>query len=285
MRRTKHFVHSYNFANVHMAMDVLTMAFLGCSWREKRSLNVSRYGYLTSRASLILHKSFMVVIKILLFVIAVTGPSTATSCVLIIVQGLCVIFPHICRRQAYGKHRKNTECIHFQHVIYFLFILAHSSHTHTPYALYYFQNGAHIFNFTPFSNSKTERSTTTRSTFEIIHTTRILRHWSRMLLQPPPLLRRLCRHGNILLHPAGISLFLNTFGWELVGIITVVTICRSARRYDVWKTFCFLPSPRDGRIVSYRHVDEEAFNGMGDFCTEVCLCGYFLDALYGLFDI
>lgn len=38
---------------------------------------------------------------------------------------------------------------------------------------------------------------------------------------------------------AGISLFLNTFGWDLLGIVLVAAISRAANRLDVWKYFCF----------------------------------------------
>ena len=38
---------------------------------------------------------------------------------------------------------------------------------------------------------------------------------------------------------AGASLFLNTFGWDLLGIALVATISRVANRLDVWKYFCF----------------------------------------------
>jgi len=60
-------------------------------------------------------------------------------------------------------------------------------------------------------------------------------------------------------YTAGISLFLNTFGWELLGIVLVATISRaatattttrdgsgagagagaSAGRHDVWRYYCF----------------------------------------------
>jgi len=38
---------------------------------------------------------------------------------------------------------------------------------------------------------------------------------------------------------AGVSLFLNTFGMDIVGIILVATISRVSGRYDVWLYFCF----------------------------------------------
>ncbi len=38
---------------------------------------------------------------------------------------------------------------------------------------------------------------------------------------------------------AGASLFLNTFGWDLLGIVLVATISRVANRPNVWKYFCF----------------------------------------------
>ena len=38
---------------------------------------------------------------------------------------------------------------------------------------------------------------------------------------------------------AGISLFLNTFGWETVGTILVATVAKSFNRKEVWSWFCF----------------------------------------------
>jgi len=38
---------------------------------------------------------------------------------------------------------------------------------------------------------------------------------------------------------AGLSLFLNTFGWEILGIILVVTASALTKRHSVWTWFCF----------------------------------------------
>jgi len=39
--------------------------------------------------------------------------------------------------------------------------------------------------------------------------------------------------------PAGISLFLNTFGYDVLGIVLVATLSRVSNRLDVWSWFCF----------------------------------------------
>lgn len=38
---------------------------------------------------------------------------------------------------------------------------------------------------------------------------------------------------------AGVSLFLNTFGMDILGIVLVATLSRVAGRNDVWSYFCF----------------------------------------------
>ena len=38
---------------------------------------------------------------------------------------------------------------------------------------------------------------------------------------------------------AGVSLFLNTFGFEVLGIVLVATLSRVASRSDLWTYFCF----------------------------------------------
>ena len=103
-------------SKLHVVLDIANLIMLGCSWIEKRSLDVSRHGYLTSRFAIIFstvgfiivlsqlckkgdsnkhqstsrdtyfHTTILIVIKIMLFIIAVTGPSTATSCILLIIQ-------------------------------------------------------------------------------------------------------------------------------------------------------------------------------------------------------
>lgn len=40
-------------------------------------------------------------------------------------------------------------------------------------------------------------------------------------------------------YSAGVSLFLNTFGIDLVGIIIVACISRESGRFHVWSYFCF----------------------------------------------
>ncbi len=37
----------------------------------------------------------------------------------------------------------------------------------------------------------------------------------------------------------GISLFLNTFGWEIVGLVAVSTSAYLTRRPFIWKAYCF----------------------------------------------
>lgn len=37
----------------------------------------------------------------------------------------------------------------------------------------------------------------------------------------------------------GVSLFLNTFGWEIVGLIAVSTTSHLTGRSHLWKTYCF----------------------------------------------
>ncbi len=108
---------SLQLSKIHTTMDIATIVLLSVSWVDKRALEPERHGYLSSRLALLLctfgfiilciqwswtrakthtakentvnnylHKTLMAVIKILLFTIAVTGPSSATSCVLVVVQ-------------------------------------------------------------------------------------------------------------------------------------------------------------------------------------------------------
>lgn len=38
---------------------------------------------------------------------------------------------------------------------------------------------------------------------------------------------------------AGVSLFLNTFGYEILGVVLVAAISRVTCRSDIWSYFCF----------------------------------------------
>lgn len=104
---------------LYTALDVSCLALLAFSWSEKRSVNVTRHGLVSSRSSLALcvvgfclgifdiyrsqqqlmskekvkrsrfsafHKCNSLLIKVLLFVVTVTGPSAATSSVVILLQ-------------------------------------------------------------------------------------------------------------------------------------------------------------------------------------------------------
>jgi len=119
MRLIYHTKRGLRFGRVHTTLDVSCIAFLGISWLEKRSIEVTRHGYLSSRCSLALciigfclglndihrahqqlitkeiversrtsefHKYNSLLIKVLLFVVIVTGPSAATSSVAFILQ-------------------------------------------------------------------------------------------------------------------------------------------------------------------------------------------------------
>lgn len=39
--------------------------------------------------------------------------------------------------------------------------------------------------------------------------------------------------------PAGVSLFINTFGWDIMGTIYAAKVCKVCGRADVWRWFCF----------------------------------------------
>jgi hypothetical protein len=101
---------------VHLVMDTTAIVSLCISWYEKRSIQVSRHGYLSSRLSLAIcfigfckclldryysinpqsssvkdadsqmHTFNTLLIKVLIFTITVTGPSSASSSILFICQ-------------------------------------------------------------------------------------------------------------------------------------------------------------------------------------------------------
>jgi len=107
------------YGRAHAGMDVAAIMCLAISWVEKRSLEVTRHGYLSSRLSLsicvmgfcltlfemntspplklgientdklrmaTMHKVNILLLKVFLFTVTVTGPSAATSGVLFIIQ-------------------------------------------------------------------------------------------------------------------------------------------------------------------------------------------------------
>ena len=119
MRLIYHTKRGSQNGRIHTALDVSCISFLAFSWLEKRSFEVTRHGYLSSRCSLALcvfgfclglndiyrtqkklvakdiversnisafHKYNSLLVKVLLFVVTVTGPSAATSSVAFILQ-------------------------------------------------------------------------------------------------------------------------------------------------------------------------------------------------------
>ena len=38
---------------------------------------------------------------------------------------------------------------------------------------------------------------------------------------------------------AGLSLFLNTFGWEIFGNVLIILVSYSVKKLDIWRWFCF----------------------------------------------
>ena len=118
MRTYYHFKNCFGLQSsfMHTIMDIITMLMLSHSWMEKRSLDIARHGYLTSKIAIILstigfvilitksskyrltsiqvqplfdsylHKTVLIMMKVMLFIITVTGPSAAASCVLLVCQ-------------------------------------------------------------------------------------------------------------------------------------------------------------------------------------------------------
>ncbi len=106
------------FGRTNVVLDITTIACLLISWVEKRSMQVERHGYLSSRFAMVicvvgmcfslldlftsphfqraeineksdlavLHETNVILLKVLLFAMTVTGPSAATSCMFFIIQ-------------------------------------------------------------------------------------------------------------------------------------------------------------------------------------------------------
>lgn len=108
---------------LHAAMDILTSSLLAFSWHEKRSEEVHRQGYLTTRFAMLLcivgffmelykmrlhstmqggyatfHRQNRLLVKVILFVVTVTGPSAAASSVLFVLQ--YVVFSVLIQKQS-----------------------------------------------------------------------------------------------------------------------------------------------------------------------------------------
>mmetsp|Transcript_2205 Transcript_2205/g.4051 ORF Transcript_2205/g.4051 Transcript_2205/m.4051 type:complete len:1023 (+) Transcript_2205:286-3354(+) len=202
---------------VHVVMDTTAIISLCISWYEKRSPEVSRHGYLSSRFSLsicfigfckclldeyrlanlrrssktdsetdMMHRFNILLIKVLIFTITVTGPSSASSSILFICQ-CWAIYYLIARNKNVTKIRAPTLAMIWRLCIRHAF----------------FATGhACSFNRLQFS-----------AAFVAFETFRF--------------------------GPAGLSLFLNTFGWDILGICYLSNVCKANRRQDILSWFCF----------------------------------------------
>ena len=123
MRIMYHLKRTTLFGQTNVILDVASVTCLLMSWIEKRSLEIFRHGYLTSRFSLvlcvigflfavivkftsppynlsiegedksrmiILHERNVILLKVVLFVVTVTGPSAGLSAVFLILQSWCL---------------------------------------------------------------------------------------------------------------------------------------------------------------------------------------------------
>ena len=107
--------HLIPYNMTHATTDVMVMICLAQSWWEKRSVDTERHGYIGSLLALVLcffgciamlfqlfrrqkisieldkatddfHKTALILSKVALFIITVTGPSAASSCILFVIQ-------------------------------------------------------------------------------------------------------------------------------------------------------------------------------------------------------
>lgn len=226
------------FGRTNTVLDITTIGSLAISWIEKRSLEVDRHGYLSSRFSLvtcvvglcfaliemltsppfksteskeksrmvILHESNVVLLKVLLFTVTVTGPSAATSCIFIIIQSWCLF------------HLTNEKVRRLYNSWFYQCSLKKSKSFFNLYqirapvlAMIWRLCIRHAFFATGHACS-----------FNQLHFSAAFVAFEQFRFAV-----------------AGVSLFLNTFGWEILGICFLANACRSCDRQDVMSWYCF----------------------------------------------
>jgi len=208
--------------NVHLLMDLVAISCLAVSWWEKRTEVEMRRGYLSTRLSLcicvtgffmllygmcadsvltwkeqnrdisshkkyrnLLHTVFLILWKLLIFIVTVTGPSSVASSVLLMAQAWA-----LCSLTAVsGKEKLQAPLI----AALWRLSIRHA----------FFATG-HACSFNRLQYSAAFVAT---ETFYFVS--------------------------------AGVSLFLNTFGWDILGITLLAAISKEFNQRKIWDWFCF----------------------------------------------
>jgi len=188
-------------------IDTIALGSIGCSWVEKRSMDMSRSGYFYARLAFLIY--FMRLLLMIvhdalkpsrwgasflhhflgilsLLVMSVTGPSAASSMVVFFYQ--------------YRSLNHLASCSELSSSIFYNSLLASLWKLSIRNA--FFVTG-HACSFSQLQVS---------AAFVLT--------------------------GNFHYVAAGTSLFLNTFGWEIIGSILCFISCKTAEAHKVWSWFC-----------------------------------------------
>ncbi|KAL3774664.1 hypothetical protein ACHAW5_003673 [Stephanodiscus triporus] len=233
------------------SIDIIAILFLACSWWDKRSLDHSRTGFVSARIALAaifwgfvhsilslskqwkyssphghtdtisesrVDQAHLTLFRAMLFLVIVTGPSMASTAVLIIIQ--CVAL-----RRMMDSTRAKEVSAPAMAAIWRLAIRQ----------AFFASNHHCSFNRLQFSAA-------------------------------------FVATNSFQFYIAGSSLFMNTFGYELLGSCVVLVYCHSrrasSRNYsaDVWEWFVYFQWTEMLCLLPVCKCDEAASHGLGNLC-------------------
>ena len=189
---------------LHFLLDMLSLISIAVSWLEKRSVDSSRNGFLACRLTLVLlllgipvsaietitrnspsSAIFQFSFKILLAVMVVSGPSTSTSVIFVLIQTLA--FFQIASAQGVNLITAPTlACLWRFTIRHTFFVTNHAC---------------------AFSRLQYSAAFIATNDFHYVN--------------------------------GGASLFLNTFGWEILGLLGIHMTSRMTSRPYLWRFYCF----------------------------------------------
>lgn len=202
--RTWLFRRRYFPSMLHFLLDMLSLIFIAVSWLEKRSVDSSRNGFLACRLALAFlvlgisissievmtrnspsSATFQFSFKIMLAVMVVSGPSTGTSVIFILIQSFA--FFQMASAQGVGLTTAPTLACLWRFTIRHTFFVTNHACT--------------------FSRLQYSAAFIATNDFSYVN--------------------------------GGLSLFLNTFGWEILGLLGIHLTSRMTSRPYLWRFYCF----------------------------------------------
>jgi len=197
------------------AIDATSLLCLAFSWWEKRSLDQNRNGYMLSRVAMIM---------------SITGT-------------IIHVIMRIARSGKEGKLTKANEDTFHQSISALfrcmIFTVAVTGPSSAASAVIYFAQVWSLCQVTMTERSGKVNATVSAALWRLAIRQAFFATGHACAFNRLQYSAAFVASDTFYFYPAGVSLFINTFGWDILGSISLLTLTNRSRKWQVWRWFVF----------------------------------------------